>query len=226
MEIVQYLHEQFEQNRGEQTALEMKRYMRGMFEFYGLKSPKRYEIFRAAVRLFPIQKHEDLRTISREVNKLEQRDFHHFGIFIWEKEKSQWQNNDFEFFGWLIEQNAWWDTVDYFINKVLAAYILKFPGHREKLNKDWNNSDSIWKIRASILYQLKYKENTDQNLLKNLILNQITHEDFFVRKAIGWVLREYSKTNPNFVLNFVNENNLSPLSKREALKWMKSKKVL
>lgn len=80
------------------------------------------------------------------------------------------------------------------------------------------NSDIFWLIRISIIFQLKYKNNTNIELLSKSILNNKNSNEFFINKAIGWALREYSKTNPSWVLEFVKSNKLSNLSEREALR--------
>jgi 3-methyladenine DNA glycosylase AlkD len=82
----------------------------------------------------------------------------------------------------------------------------------------WNKSGNLWLIRASIIFQLHDKKSFDEDLLFEMILQQTEHKDFFIRKAIGWSLRQYAKTNPSSVRQFVNANEMSSLSKKEALK--------
>jgi 3-methyladenine DNA glycosylase AlkD len=76
----------------------------------------------------------------------------------------------------------------------------------------------MWLQRSSLLFQKNYKKDTDTKLLKEYILQLAPSKEFFIQKAIGWILREYAKTNPQWVQAFTNENTLAPLSKREALK--------
>ena len=83
------------------------------------------------------------------------------------------------------------------------------------------NSDNLWLIRISIIYQLKYKKQTNIEILSQAILKNKSSNEFFINKAIGWALRQYSKTNPSWVFEFVKSNKLSRLSEREALRIIK-----
>ena len=83
---------------------------------------------------------------------------------------------------------------------------------------EWSQSDNMWTNRAAILHQLKFKQAMNTDLLFEIIQQHMASNEFFIQKAIGWVLREYAKTNPEVVKTFVAEHPLKPLSKREALK--------
>ena len=87
-------------------------------------------------------------------------------------------------------------------------------------------SENMWLLRTCLLFQLKYKSQLNTKLLHGFISELIQSKEFFIQKAIGWILREYSKTNPDFVINYVNKYDLPPLSKRETLLWMKNKGVI
>jgi len=98
---------------------------------------------------------------------------------------------------------------------------VKYPNLTAAMTDSWSQSKNIWLKRTSIIFQLGYKKNTNITLLTNHILENADHSEFFVQKAIGWALREYSKTDYKWVLNFVIQNtSLKPLSKREAIKWI------
>jgi 3-methyladenine DNA glycosylase AlkD len=84
----------------------------------------------------------------------------------------------------------------------------------------WIASDNMWLQRCPILFQLKYKEHLDTELLSHVIESLIPSEEFFINKAIGWVLRQYSRTNPQWVTAFVASHELSALSQKEALRLM------
>ena len=87
----------------------------------------------------------------------------------------------------------------------------------------WMTSGNMWLQRTAILFQLKYKSQTDTELLFKYIIALDGSKEFFINKAIGWALREYSKTNPDIVIKFVTGHKLAPLSKREALKVINKK---
>ena len=86
---------------------------------------------------------------------------------------------------------------------------------------DWSLSDNMWTNRSAILHQLKFKQETDADLLFRIIQQHSTSNEFFIQKSIGWALREYAKTDPDLVMSFVEKHPLKPLSKREALKHFK-----
>ena len=87
------------------------------------------------------------------------------------------------------------------------------------------SSGNIWLQRTCLLFQLSYRSETDVDLLVKLIGELNGSKEFFINKAIGWILREYSKTDAEFVINYVDSIDLAPLSRREALKWLINKKI-
>ncbi len=97
---------------------------------------------------------------------------------------------------------------------------MKYPELIDDYILDWSNGDNMWLKRSSVLFQLKYKEKTNVNLLKEIILNNNMDNEFFIAKAIGWILREYSKTNPKWVKEFIENNYLQKLSIREGGKYI------
>ncbi len=87
------------------------------------------------------------------------------------------------------------------------------------------DSGNMWLQRTALLFQLKYKKATDTKLLTDYILKLQGSKEFFINKAIGWILREYSKTESDWVIEFVKKHQLAPLSHKEALKWLNRKEV-
>ncbi len=118
----------------------------------------------------------------------------------------------------LIVSKSWWDTVDALAAQVVGIIVL---GHAEEVARmdRWIESPHLWLRRSALIHQLKFKERTDTDRLFHYCLLMAEDKDFFIRKAIGWALRQCSWTNPTAVRDFVvaNEAILSPLSKREAL---------
>lgn len=84
------------------------------------------------------------------------------------------------------------------------------------------NSDNIWLQRTCLPFQLHYKDQSDVMLLGSIIMSLAKSDEFFIQKAIGWVLREYSETDAQAVINFVENNELPKLSMCGALKWLKN----
>ena len=120
----------------------------------------------------------------------------------------------------MIVDGAWWDYVDAIAPRLVGGLLTRYPKEMKGLMLEWAHSSDIWKRRTSIICQLKFKDATDVDLLQTCIEPSIDHSEFFLRKAIGWALREYAKTDPDEVIAYVTENahGLSALSKREALR--------
>jgi 3-methyladenine DNA glycosylase AlkD len=121
----------------------------------------------------------------------------------------------------MIVTGAWWDYVDVIASHRVGEYLLRdFPKEMKREMRRWSKSDDMWKRRTSILSQLTFKRDTDLSLLYDCIRPSLSSKEFFLRKAIGWALRQYAWTDPEEVKRYVreHENELSPLSKREALK--------
>jgi 3-methyladenine DNA glycosylase AlkD len=120
----------------------------------------------------------------------------------------------------MIVTGAWWDLVDGIAGHRLGLLLRRFPREMRKEMLAWSRSDDLWKRRSAILCQLTFKKATDLDLLYAVIEPALGSKEFFLRKAIGWALRQYAWTNPGEVCRYVREHeeDLSPLSKREALK--------
>src|SRR5690554_7138620 len=151
-----------------------------------------------------------------------QRELHYFAQELFFKYKQQFEVSDISVIECLIGHNAWWDTVDFIATKPLAFYFKKFPDQREKIVQKWLSTGDIWFQRSALLFQLKYKTETDLELMSSTILTLKDSKEFFIKKAIGWILREYSRTDAQWVLNFVNQNELQALSKREAIRLIQT----
>src|SRR5690606_30371199 len=119
-----------------------------------------------------------------------------------------------------IVNQSWWDTVDAIATHCVGQYLQNYPELKEEYNAKWILSDNMWLNRTAIIFQLKYKEQTNFELLKNNIRHFAGEKEFFIKKAIGWALREYSKTNPSAIIKFLDENDLQQLSIREASKYL------
>lgn len=126
----------------------------------------------------------------------------------------------------MIVEKSWWDTIDFIAVNLVGPYFKQYPDQIPTVTQGWMASQNIWLQRTCILFQLKYKNNVDLVLLDGFIQQLKDSREFFIRKAIGWMLREYSKTDADFVIQYLKDNKLSGLSEREALKWLKNKGLL
>ena len=119
----------------------------------------------------------------------------------------------------LVVTGAWWDYVDAIAGRAMGAMLTVHPQPTKTLLLGWARSDSVWKRRTAILAQLRSRQATDRKLLADVIEPSIGEREFFLRKGIGWALREFSKTDPDWVIEFIaTHGGLSGLSRREALK--------
>ena len=201
-----------------EAASAMEKYMRNKFKFYGITSPTRKELSKSFFSKSTLPPFEEIPAIVKHLWNLPQRELHYFAMELMAKYKKQFEPDTIELIEFMTLNNSWWDTVDYIAAHLAGAYFQKFPDKTNSITGKWNHSDNFWLQRMSLLFQLKYKDKTNTELLSKYIRHLAREKEFFIRKAIGWMLREYSKTNPKFVKKFIDENELSALSKKEGLK--------
>jgi len=223
-QVVLTLTRKFEERADPARAIHLKAYMRDQFEFYGLSSPERSVIFREIFAAAKSFSQPEIVEIIEETWSLPQREYQYFGMELADRHIKKMNHHFFEQIELMITRKSWWDTVDMIAAHLAGTLFLQFPDMIPECTGKWMNSGNIWLQRSALLFQLKYKSKTNPDLLFRLIQQLSVHPDFFIRKAIGWALREYSKTNPEAVMDFVDIHQLSPLSKKEALKWVARKK--
>ena len=152
---------------------------------------------------------------------MKEREFHQTAIDLLVKEfKKNFVLEDIQLIEKLIITNSWWDSVDTIAKYILGGYLLQFPSETLKVIERFSNSENMWLNRSAILFQLSYKEKTNFEILKSECEKHKGSKEFFIQKAIGWALRDYSRFNPNGVKEYVNSTNLKPLSRREALRLL------
>ena len=219
MDFISHLKEGFTQNANEAYALQMKAYLKNKFEFYGVKSKLRREILKASVAQFNTEIPENIVEITFQLYAAPQRELHHCGMELFEKYfKYKYKKEDIKHIEKLITNNSWWDTVDFIAKWILGKYLQQFPNEVESVTNSFSSDSNMWLNRSVILFQLGYKGKTDAQLLFSLCLAHRHSKEFFIQKAIGWSLREYGKTNPESVLDFVKQNKLASLSEKEAIR--------
>ena len=168
----------------------------------------------------PVPGERELATFARRAWKLEEREYQYAAcdvIAAYVGLSSERLLADLRF---LVTHKSWWDTVDALAPSV-GALVLAHPQLRTELDA-WIGDDNIWLARVALLHQLRFKTHTDSGRLFRYCRQRATDDEFFLRKAIGWALREYSKTDAAAVRRFVaaDADRLSPLSRREALLWL------
>ncbi|NLY86066.1 MAG: DNA alkylation repair protein [Tissierellia bacterium] len=208
----------FYNNRNEENAVPMAKYMKNQFPFLGLKKPDRTALSKGFLNEKKKDKEIDWDFIFR-CYELPEREFQYLAIDYMSKVANLFQPDDMKRIEKLITTKSWWDTVDA-ISPIVGHIAMKYPEIKETILTKWMESDNIWLKRVSILFQLKYKDKTDTEFLEKAILKNANTNEFFINKAIGWALREYSKTNKEWVRSFIENNKLSKLSVREGSKYI------
>ena len=210
----------FEANRNKENAIPMQKYMKNHFPFLGIKTPKRRELMKQFFQESGILK-EGLQTNFIEALwKLEEREYQYAALDYIERSIKKLDKSHLPLFEKLITTKSWWDSVDALAPKPVGTIAASFPEIIPQTIEGWAYENHLWLNRAAILFQLKYKEKTDENLLYRYILQNKESKEFFIQKAIGWALREYSKTNPESVKQFIEANKLPNLSIREGSKYL------
>lgn len=208
----------FEAARDDARAAGMRRYMRDQFPFLGIATPERRRLLREAIRELGRPNEDELLAAARALWELPEREYQYAAADLLIRHEGVLSAGALPAIRELIQAKAWWDTVDALATRVVGPLVLR---HSELVAEmdGWSGSDDLWLARSAILHQLTYKAKTDEQRLVAYCRKRASDRDFFIRKAIGWALREYSKTAPDAVLAFVraHEHDLSPLSKREAL---------
>ena len=215
------LQKSFREKGNKVYANKQAKYMKNRFVFYGLSAPERRKIQKAFLVKEYLPQKQEAYVIIKKLWLKPQRELHYFAQELAYKYQKQVERLDIELYEYLITQNSWWDTVDFIASNLVGNYFTNFPDEQELFLEKWMQSENIWLQRTCVIFQLKYKQDTNTKILYDCITQLIGSKEFFINKAIGWALREYGKTNPNWVINFVkNHTQLANLSKREALRLL------
>jgi 3-methyladenine DNA glycosylase AlkD len=209
--------ESFKEQADETSKAWSEKYLLHQFQFFGIKAP----VWRSIVKKHfknGVPPFDEVEAIVHQCFEHPMREMQYTGIELLAQYKKHWKKEVIQLIEYIITTKSWWDSVDHCTTELSSVYFKQFPVQKEKITTRWNQSHNIWLQRSSILFQLKYRQETNTQLLSKHILHLSSSKEFFVQKAIGWMLREYAKTNPAWVKKFVKQNPLSPLSKREALK--------
>ena len=208
-----------EENRNELLAESMSKYMQDKFRFLGVRGATRTEIYK---KYFPDARKTktiDWDFVENCWNK-EEREFQYVVVYYLKAMQKFLKREDISRLKYLIVTKSWWDTVD-LLAKVIGSLIIRIKGY-DQIMLEWSKDSNIWLRRVAILYQLSLKDKVDEQILDNILVNNLGDNEFFINKAIGWALRDYSKFNPEWVREFIkkNKDNMANLSIREASKYL------
>ena len=216
--FIDALDKEFCSNANADIAIQQEAYMKNQFEFFGIKTPLRRKIQQPFLINKYLPPKDELEEIVKFLWKKPQREFHYFAQEFAFRYVKNLQINDIQWMEHLIVHQSWWDTVDFIAPKLIGNFFLKFPEKRDEYLTKWLTSNNIWLQRSCILFQLKYKDKMDLDTLTMVIESLQNSKEFFINKAIGWILRERSKSTPDWVMDFVENHELSNLSRKEALR--------
>lgn len=200
------------------NAPSMEAYMKNHFPFLGIKNPERIAVTKQFTKEHGFPKGEEAVRVAQELWLLPEREFHYTALLMLIQIRKSVPTEHIDVLEHFVVTNSWWDSVDTIADHLIGVHLQRFPELIPAYVEKWLASNNMWLQRTAILFQLKYKKKTDVPLLYHCIRAMAHSKEFFIRKAIGWALREYSKTDAAAVQGFVGSTELSPLSVREALK--------
>ena len=208
-----------EENSNELLAESMSKYMQDKFRFLGVRGATRTEIYK---KYFPDARKTktiDWNFVENCWNK-EEREFQYVVVYYLKAMQKFLKREDISRLKYLIVTKSWWDTVD-LLAKVVGSLVIRIEGY-DQIMLEWSKDSNIWLKRVAILYQLSLKEKVNEIILDKILVNNLGDNEFFINKAIGWALRDYSKFNPEWVREFIekNKNGMANLSLREASKYI------
>lgn len=205
-----------------QKAAGMEAYMKGIQPYLGVTAPVIKPLEREAARLFVPTTPEEYRTGVRTVFAGRYREYRHVAMELAQRWKPFIGPPMVPLYEEMIRAGAWWDVVDEMAARLVGKVYLDHRKAMEPVLEKWISDDDMWIRRTVLLSQLKHKKHTDAARLFRWCLALAHEKEFFIRKAIGWTLREYARTDPAAVRSFVRKNAeaLSPLSVREATKHL------
>lgn len=199
-------------------AREMSAYMRNLFPFLGVNAPERTVILRVVSAAFDKPNQSQIIKTMRMLWEMPEREFHIIATEFLNRNKKQLTKSFVTTHAkYFITHKSWWDSVDS-LRPAIGYLVAKYPELDDVMYK-WIESDNKWLVRSAIIHQLLQKQDTDPVKLFILCERRQSDNEFFIAKAIGWALRDYSYVDPNAVKKFVRLHpDLTPLAKREAIK--------
>jgi 3-methyladenine DNA glycosylase AlkD len=202
----------------------MQRYMKSLMPYLGVPLPRVREIARKVFAAHPLPDRAAweaaILELWREARFREER-YAALELAAFRAYRAYQDPDTMPLYEKLIVTGAWWDYVDEVGIHRIGPILGRHPEPMAPLMRTWSRDPDLWKRRTSIICQIGSKAGTDTTLLTDCIDANLSDRDFFIRKAIGWALRDYSKTDPTWVRAFIEERGerLSPLSRREGLKY-------
>ena len=210
----------FQKNTDPYQAERMKAYMRNLFDFYGLQKDKRTEIASPFLKELVASSEDNIDDIVKFLWKQPHRECQYVAMEYIMKVHKKWTLATLSLFEYMIANKSWWDTVDFIASSLVGKLFQKYPQLIMPSIDKWDGENLFWFHRTTLIFQLKYGVKTDQHLLFVQCEKHLNSKEFFMQKAVGWALRQYSKFNADAVGKFVDAHQLSTVSLREAKKYL------
>jgi 3-methyladenine DNA glycosylase AlkD len=218
--LIDDLRRRLTEQANPENAEHMSRYLKNHFPFFGIKTPERREIGKLFFQETGILKEPFNEEFVLALWEQPERECQLFALDYIAKFLKKLEKTHISLIEKLITTKSWWDTVDTLAAHPAGTIIAKHPELIEELVDKWAVSEDMWLRRTAIIHQLRYKDKTNEELLYKYIKLNADSKEFFIQKGIGWALREYSKTNPHSVKQFIQSTHLAPLSVREGSKYI------
>ena len=220
--FVEYVQAELTARADPEKAPQMAAYLKTDMPFYGVQAAGCREIVRDLKRQFPPQSPDEYRHMVELLWSLPHREEKYVAISFARSHQQFITLEQLDLYRRLIVEGAWWDFVDTVASGLVGRVLL---GDREALRPtldEWIDGDDMWLRRTAIISQLDHKDQTDVDMLFDYCLRGAHEKEFFIRKAIGWALRQYARTDPDAITTFllVHRDELSGLSFREAAKHL------
>ena len=227
-EYTKKIHSLLAKHGDELAAQTMTKVTNGQFKFLGIKTVEQNELTKKIFVNYPLPKYDETKSIIRELFSFEEREYLYFGISLFLKRKKMWQKTDIVFIESLILTQPGWDTVEYISTEIVSQFYEMYPRIATEFIQAWISSKSQWLKAAAIMFQRTFKDQTNTELLAESITANISSDSDIVNRAIGAALRNYSKSNYKWVLDFVVKNSaeMNKKTKQEAIKWIDSKGLI
>lgn len=219
MDMYTEIKKAFEENSNEEKAMEMAAYMRNLFPFYGLPTPKRKAVYKDFLKTEKKEARVDWDLLDRCYED-DHREFQYLVIDYLTMMQRFLTYDDVAYIKKYAKTKQWWDTIDGF-DRIIGD--IAFTDDRiDSLMLAWSTDEDFWIRRIAIDHQLCRKNKTNTALLEQILINNFGSKEFFINKAIGWSLRDYSKTDPEWVRDFVETHKakMDKLSIKEASKYL------
>ncbi len=221
-ELVAFVREELAARAVPEIAPAMAAYMKSETPFLGVSAPKLRAVAKEAAKRFPVATREAYERDVLALWRLPHREERHVAVAVARHHRAFVTAESLDLYETLIREGAWWDFVDEVSPHLVGEALAKDPDAVWPVMDRWIDDEDRWVRRAAILCQNTFKERTDEARLFRYCLGRAHEREFFIRKAIGWALRQYARTAPDAVRGFLAEHRerLSPLSVREAGKHL------